>query len=394
MSLYVKSNVNDLEPYHTYLDLTVINNDRSVNTSPVPLQFSEMRTNPILMNPSEYFMSIVRFSLQTPSLPLFIPQIQTGQSDPNKTVYKVSMSYDVSGYGTVDASQNVIFVTENPFESTPPAPTTAQTINNSYYYVNNLNTFVNQVNTAFVNCYNTLNAAVTAVGGTLPSSEKPVLEYDPTNDTAILNADVSGYNDLTNDYIKVYFNTSLYNLFNSFEAINNGFSDPYGKNYRLRIYPYTYEFNIYEVASSGVNLCQMYQNFPTLKAMCNPVESIVFTTGMIPVNQTLISSPVVFGSDGNYGSVANNDNLTPQLTDFIVPVEGLESYKPVVYYNATKYRLKDMRGNSPLSGVNMAIFWKTRFGTLIPFLLSQGCSADVKIMFRRKEYNIPIHKFT
>ena len=46
-----------------------------------------------LTNSQDYFCSVVRFTLQTSnSLPVFIPDILTGQSDYNRTVYAITMS--------------------------------------------------------------------------------------------------------------------------------------------------------------------------------------------------------------------------------------------------------------------------------------------------------------
>ena len=69
-------------PYHVYMDLDVINNDY-ISTTPPQLRFEETRNQPFLDgDSSDYFCSIVRFSIQTGNtLPVFIPRIQTGRSD-------------------------------------------------------------------------------------------------------------------------------------------------------------------------------------------------------------------------------------------------------------------------------------------------------------------------
>ena len=53
------------DPYHVYLDLDVINNDYENKGYPI-LRFEETRNNPFLEgDSSEYFCSIVRFTIQT-----------------------------------------------------------------------------------------------------------------------------------------------------------------------------------------------------------------------------------------------------------------------------------------------------------------------------------------
>ena len=79
------------EPVHVYLNLDVVNNS---TTTAQPLVFNETRNMPFLTNSENYFCSVVRFTLQTSnSLPVFIPDILTGQSDYDKTVYAITMSF-------------------------------------------------------------------------------------------------------------------------------------------------------------------------------------------------------------------------------------------------------------------------------------------------------------
>mgnify|MGYP007128963429 CR=1 FL=1 len=65
------------DPHHVYLDLDVINNDYTRVGSSSHLRFEEIRNTPFLDgDSSDYFCSIVRFTVQTTnSLPLFIPVV-------------------------------------------------------------------------------------------------------------------------------------------------------------------------------------------------------------------------------------------------------------------------------------------------------------------------------
>ena len=87
------------DPYHVYLDLDVINNDYTHVGSPSHLRFEEIRNTPFLDgDSSDYFCSIVRFTVQTAnSLPLFIPVVEQGQNTRNKTIYRVSLKYAYRG---------------------------------------------------------------------------------------------------------------------------------------------------------------------------------------------------------------------------------------------------------------------------------------------------------
>ena len=83
------------QPYHIYLDLDVLDNDVASGAKPHPLVFEETRNTPCLDgDASNYFCSIVRFSIQTgSSSPVFIPRIDGPRQDPNATVYKITLAY-------------------------------------------------------------------------------------------------------------------------------------------------------------------------------------------------------------------------------------------------------------------------------------------------------------
>ena len=145
------------KPFHVYLDLDVLNNNTDP-TAPAPaLSFGETRTQPFLDGTAEdYFVAIARFSIQTGgSLPVFIPAIQTGQSNVNQTVYIITLVYNgVSGTGTI------IHVPQ-PTAQLPSAPTTVQDFSTDYYYIYNYQDWIGMVNTAFQTAFTNLTANLT-----------------------------------------------------------------------------------------------------------------------------------------------------------------------------------------------------------------------------------------
>ena len=72
---------------HIYYDISIFNNDIS-GDMPVNLKFSEQRSGGALIeNPQDYYLSIVRFEIDSPSLPIFIPQRRLGSSSFNDLIY-------------------------------------------------------------------------------------------------------------------------------------------------------------------------------------------------------------------------------------------------------------------------------------------------------------------
>ena len=93
MSIQLASKYDPTQPFHQYYDLSAINNETSGITAPAQFSMTQTRNNPYLMAPENYFMSVIRFTMQTPSLPVFIPQALIGQADPNKTAYSLSLAF-------------------------------------------------------------------------------------------------------------------------------------------------------------------------------------------------------------------------------------------------------------------------------------------------------------
>lgn len=61
------------------------------------------------------------------------------------------------------------------------------------------------------------------------------------------------------------------------------------------------------------------------------------------------------------------------------------NYRPfVVYEPSAEYRLVSLHGNRPLYNLDLSIFYKTKFGDLIPFTLASGASVTLKLAFFKK----------
>jgi len=101
-------------PDYLYYNADIINNTTAdlvggaVVADP-QVRFNETRDTSLIKNASEYYFSIVRFTMNGPNkdLPIFIPDIQeaTGQINPNLTTYSLALSYaqtwNVSGGRTM-----------------------------------------------------------------------------------------------------------------------------------------------------------------------------------------------------------------------------------------------------------------------------------------------------
>lgn len=380
MSIQLKSKLSFGQPYHIYYDLDIINNDTTGLNPPQVLRFTEIRNSPYLMSPENYFVSVARFQIQTPSLPVWIPQAQIGQADPNLLIYSFTLKYK-----TYEYQQYVNFVPTDLSQPTPAPPITFQDLETAYYFVYTYQQAISMFNTALASAVSGLNALVVAGGDVLPSTNAPFFEFDPNALLFILDADEAGYSNSLANPIKLFCNAPCFTLFSTFQAIYYGYANIVnGKNFQFVIKNIN---GTNELTLPTYTALQMYQEESTSALWC-PIQSLVFTTALLPVSPELIAVPKVFNSDSNLFNTGNNANISNTLTDFIVPFEPNNTYKPnIVYTPNGEYRLMDLNGASPLSALEMSVFWKDVFGTLHPFYLNSGCSASIKIMFRRKDFN-------
>jgi len=351
-----------------YYDIMLSNLNTRTSANPI-LTFQETRSNPFVYCPQNYFLSIIRFSLDTCSLPIFVPTIQASQSDPNLTIYSVSMTYN--GY-TVQTFMNFIPQDKTQSVPTPPSQTsTGLQIYCDYYYVYNYDYVIYLLNNTLESCFNSL-AALT----TLPTSNIPYFKWDTSNNIATLITDQNGFNDTSDSFIGVYFNNALYQLFVSLPMILQSTASIDGLNYQISTSNYG-NANTETIDNYTAQL--LVQEYSTI-SIWNPVMSVVFTSNTLPIVSEQLSSPLIF-INGEKKQSTNISNIANVITDFEAN-DGI--YKPSLVYQPYVYRYTEMIGNSPLSSFDITIYWKTRYSELIPFKLNAGCTATIKMMFTLK----------
>jgi hypothetical protein len=121
---------------------------------------------------SEYFCSIVRFSIQTAnSLPIFIPLIDNTAADINTTIYKISSVWTKTGSSPITTTTNLMFTPTIPYTNGSPLPY-------NYYYMYNYSELMNMINSAFNKLFTT-GAIASAIAAFTTNSFAPFIEIDP-----------------------------------------------------------------------------------------------------------------------------------------------------------------------------------------------------------------------
>lgn len=370
----------DVSPENVYYDL-VITNLYSSRTVPPVLYFNEIRNSPLIQCAGDYRLSILRFQLDTQTIPVFAPIIQPSQPDINKTIYSVTMSYM-----GVDSDQTfLIWEPQDSASAIPPAPSSTangfQVSSTGYYNAYNYQWFIYLVTQTLANALTNLATKIV-----LPTAQPPIMTWDTQNKIAIINAESAYFEIGLANPIKIYFNASLYTLFSTFVARYEGYTQPNGKNFLLAIEDFsgtnTISLPTSAPPASQYIATQVFQESSTISSW-NPVASIVFCSNTIPIVPNQLSAPLVISDQSSISSVGsgNNSNFQQVITDFVADV-----YVPSIIYTPTaQFRYIDMYGNLPLSQFDLSVFYKSRVGELIPFTISSGGSCNIKVMFEKKK---------
>jgi hypothetical protein len=449
-----RGNLNSSDPYNLYYDINVVTDfDPTLtgDTAP-PLTFTETRQNPIINYPEDYLLSVVRFTLDSPTLPIWSPDVLlgAGQTDPNLLIYSFSMKvvdYAVPAapvtYYTTTGASNWRFIPDDLTLPVPAAPFVFQNLQDPYYYIYEFSRALAIMNNALKAAFVAMNANLIAAGQPIigfPAATPlaiyqnycPQFTYDPAAELFTLNLplcppalaatgpaytydtydqnlpkinNVATPNAFTGRVISVFMNTPCWTLLNSLPTVfygNDAANLARGTEYEIVAYNNQYQnttggsrptYPLTPVASAIAAIPQIsvpQENSTTI--LWSPVQSLVFSTSLLPVQNTLLSKPVIFNfwnglQSKVVGGNSNNNVTAPVLTDFeLQGATGTSSQVRITYTPTAEYRMLDLRGTTPVSAVEVSVFWKDKFSNLHRFQLAAGCVASIKILFRRKDF--------
>jgi hypothetical protein len=337
---------------NVYFDILMTNNIQS-SKAPIPAYYSATRTRPLLEDTTDYSLSIIRFSLDTPYLPVWIPQIQPNQNNANLTTYSITLAYTDSSNQTIAFQQYLQFIPQDKSASS-----------SDYYWVYNYSYLSYLVNNAFDLCFANLNTLAIDNAMTLPTNSIPVMSYDTSNQLYSMN--VSSEYGVNNGQIQIYFNNDLFELFNSFPMTYYGYDAPMGKNYLINNQIINNSLNIVQESSTLANMC--------------PIQSIVFASSLIPILPSQIGLPVVY-NNGILVNASSNNNSFNILTDFVANNFDFKGF--IQYAPESQYRLISLLPNQKIKDIDVSCYWMSKGGIIYPLLLSSNSTLAMKMLFTK-----------
>jgi hypothetical protein len=332
---------------HIYYNIAIKNDNKNTY---IPATYKADSEQIILDNPSDYYMSLIRFSLSGENIPFFY-------FDQSPMAYSVTLSYLGDDYQV-----GLIL---------PVSPD-----GNAVY---NYQRMIDAINSAIVIATANLNVAHPGI-----APFPPVLILDISSGLFSIYFPVEGYTGI--GAVRLFFNTKLWTFFQSFyttyvsDAVQPAGKDALlicedvGNNYVV--------VNAPPAGSNGVFLSpvrlqageyiRMTQEYKTLY-LWDRIEAIFFQA--IGITARSEYQPAIDGKT----------NSTPILTDFLPPVTDGPDLRSIYQYNPSgSYRLIDMTSNAPLKSFGVQIYYRTTDGEIYPVFITPGSVVSLKLLFVRK----------
>lgn len=378
---------------HIYYNIKIHND--GIDDTNIPIYFNENRGQHLVEKASDYYVSIIRFSLESTNLPVLMMRPDTSLiTNPNKNrlqlVYKMSFSADNFNTRTQIKTRNVIFI--------PPIDNTNNTTlefneelkYNSFYYLYNIQQFIRMLNKTSEDLLNELKTSYSGISG-LP----PIFTFEPSSGIISIK-----YHPITNTTLPegqqsftptIVLNHSLYSAL-------SGFSFNYDANYadEYKLLPDNIKRNPdYRQAGEGdlgVVIGEDYpyiisQDYPSISIL-NPISSIAFSTSRLPIQPTQEAKPLIIGGTSLFGiNNGENNDFSPIINDFSIYNENGYAYKPSVYYTpGSEYKLNDLFGSNPIQHVDILCDWIDIYGRKHQMFLESQNSAEIQLLFRKKTF--------
>jgi hypothetical protein len=366
---------------HLYYDVIIEHNDTNNPThAPSPAIFSETRAQPLIDNPKDYLMSVVRFSIPGQFIPIFIDAGYYLPGQPNLTFNTVTLSY-----GAQTIQTRLIYVPQDLTIPVPPDPRTSGPLQASqqiYWAIYSYQQFVDQINVALATSF----AGLTSLPVDTPPLVAPYMIYDSSTSLFSIIVDQR----LVTLGMTMYFNEILYSFFlPSFDVITHSYGSANGTDIQILLKNNYNNNYIPSPPVAGISFYQMIQERPSIDSFY-AVKTIVFTINNVPIRVEQIgTNQSQQGSNNYFGQPASiNNGFLPIMTDFVPALQNKagDLLSTITYYPTAEYRLIDLIGTDPLTTINIQIYWSDNYLNLYPLMIYNHDVANIKIMFRNKNF--------
>lgn len=294
--------------------------------------FDENRVDEILKNPSDYELTITRFSIPSIAIPILFDV-------PNR--YQILIDF-----GGVQETAYVDF---------PSNTSSTKPLYPPYFSVWSYNEIVDGINSALKTAHDNMKTNTP----TFPPNTACKMTYDSTTKLFSLYA-TTGYSAVN---VKVYFNNDLFQLMNSFQFKQTSFPPILPPYYQIVI-----KDNNNNGSTYGGGGYVMTQNFSTTQQM-STLNSLIFETNSVPVD------PEFLGSQNNETRIVISDFYVERTVNDRYNLE-FSPKGALLYTNLVQ--------KSPINRIDLKVSWIDNDGNVRNLIGDVNSPFDVKLLFRKK----------
>jgi len=304
-----------------------------------------------------------------------------------------------------------------------------QDLTTRYYWVYTYSHWVDLVNTTLNNANLAVFNAWTAGGGTGIADftawkavyPTPIMKYNEISGlfTIYYPTQYVNPNATTNAFQSLYFNINMEGLFANFDNIYLNSTTHPANTSQFRYtwitptspiattFPDGYA-NLQIVEAIGLNenvstptsqptpgysgvWYAMTQNYVSTSTLWSPIDSIVFTSTLLPLQNEQTAPPNTLGTRNTGNSTATSQSaFSPIITDVSLDLStDPTAYRKMIYYApSAEYRMADFQNSKQdIRNIDIQVFWKNRLDNqLYPVSMFNLSSVSFKLMFRKKTY--------
>lgn len=383
-------------------------------------EFASTRTTTLVPCASDYYCSIVRFTIPLDQIPLLIMPILPGcdtygvpPANPrNITPFIIGIRYNGVTYTQnigannfapfqPNLSQNMIFVTPDPsVEKVFQTSLATDKISVQYQGIYSYEVFLNMINVSLALAYAAFQAANPGAPQAV-ANVAPFFIFDPATQLISLITHIS-WASLPNQFVldppgvaRVCFNFELSVYLQGFNTITandnvptipNNDSQIVVQNYGNNGYP----TNVYPAIPTFLATSQDYN----IISNWNSLRKLLITTNTLPIRSEAVPTDNLPFIDPLTGVVTDlitgditgsNSSSKPIISDFVPQLTTAGDSRSIAYYNPiAQYRLVDMNQDIPIQKIDLKIYWEDKDNNIYPLRIGKYNQASIKLGFFKK----------
>ena len=359
---------------NTYVSISFTNQTLVIGSDNIgeqSLDYSVTKTVPIVDNASEYYASIVRFSIPLGTIPITIFPVIPGQGMGNLSTLRIGIRNGTTGSTQLN---NLIYVPQNLTQQPNQNNPNAQVIT-PYYWVYSYEQIIVMINTALKAAYTTYGLTNTA----------PYFIYTPSTELISL---IVGNEFNVAGGPQVIINYDMLQYINAFDVsgVGNGIyvMNVFGVvNESFAYYPNGQTPPATTVPPAAPAIPYFYkitQEYTYLQNW-NPIRRILFLSNTLPIRHEVVPcNNITQNNDGVYSTL-------PVLAEFEPLVNTAGDQREVAYYVTNGnygLRLIDMTTPTPIYRLDLRVYWQDIANNVYPLLIPNFQQANITLGFIRK----------